>query len=150
MKRPEVIQRRKEAKRKYYSTPEGHDKINRLVRERQRRLYNSDETYREKKIAQCHARRTVSGLYTAEEFEAVKEFFDYSCAYCGKQVALTVDHVVPLASGGSNNIENIVPACLSCNCSKGSREMLSWYTKQSFFSPERLSKIRYYIEEVML
>ena len=149
MKRPEVIQRRKEAKQKYYGTTEGHGKINRLVRERQRRLYNSEETYREKKIAQCHARRAVFGSYTAEDFEAIKEFFDYSCAYCGKQVGLTVDHVVPLASGGSNSIENIVPACLSCNCSKGAREMLSWCTKRSFFSPERLSKIRYYMEVVM-
>ena len=61
------------------------------------------------------------------------------CNVCGQEF-----------EAGSNNIENIVPACLSCNCSKGAREMLSWYTKQSFFSPERLSKIRYYMEEVMM
>jgi 5-methylcytosine-specific restriction endonuclease McrA len=35
---------------------------------------------------------------------------------CGKTgVALQPDHRVPLARGGSNAIDNILPACRSCN-----------------------------------
>jgi 5-methylcytosine-specific restriction endonuclease McrA len=37
------------------------------------------------------------------------------CAYCGQMPALGADHVVPLGRGGSNEMENLVPACLSCN-----------------------------------
>lgn len=39
------------------------------------------------------------------------------CHYCGN-LATTVDHVVPKASGGSGRKVNLVPACYSCNQSK--------------------------------
>ena len=31
------------------------------------------------------------------------------------------DHVVPLSKGGKDFMENIVPCCFSCNCSKGAK-----------------------------
>ena len=43
------------------------------------------------------------------------------CHYCGKKVgveALTLDHVVPVARGGSSNKGNVVPACQDCNQKK--------------------------------
>ncbi len=43
------------------------------------------------------------------------------CHYCGKQVgadALTLDHVVPVARGGSSTKGNVVPACAACNRTK--------------------------------
>jgi 5-methylcytosine-specific restriction endonuclease McrA len=41
---------------------------------------------------------------------------------CGRpDVKLTQDHVVPLARGGSNLIDNIQPLCASCNSSKGTQ-----------------------------
>jgi 5-methylcytosine-specific restriction endonuclease McrA len=35
--------------------------------------------------------------------------------------SLTLDHLVPLAKGGTGLFANIVPACLSCNDSKGAK-----------------------------
>ncbi|MDD4016931.1 MAG: HNH endonuclease signature motif containing protein [Kiritimatiellae bacterium] len=43
------------------------------------------------------------------------------CHYCGKHVgpeALTMDHVVPVARGGTSAKGNVVPACDACNKSK--------------------------------
>jgi 5-methylcytosine-specific restriction enzyme A len=43
------------------------------------------------------------------------------CHYCGKKFAaarLTMDHVVPLARGGTSTPGNIVPACKDCNREK--------------------------------
>ncbi|NBK77313.1 HNH endonuclease [bacterium D16-76] len=40
------------------------------------------------------------------------------CAYCGTQIAfddMQVDHVVPLRKGGSDTMDNMLPACRSCN-----------------------------------
>ncbi|WP_309474759.1 HNH endonuclease [Dissulfurirhabdus thermomarina] len=40
------------------------------------------------------------------------------CHYCGRFVgaaALTMDHVVPLARGGTSERHNLVPACKDCN-----------------------------------
>jgi 5-methylcytosine-specific restriction endonuclease McrA len=34
---------------------------------------------------------------------------------CGEAKPLTVDHVVPVSKGGSNDISNIQPLCLECN-----------------------------------
>lgn len=40
------------------------------------------------------------------------------CAYCGTRIAfddMQVDHVVPLRKGGADTIDNMLPACRSCN-----------------------------------
>ena len=44
-----------------------------------------------------------------------------TCHYCGKRVgaeALTMDHVVPVARGGTSSKGNVMPACAACNKSK--------------------------------
>lgn len=48
----------------------------------------------------------------------------FTCAYCGKHppdVLLEADHVIPLAAGGSSEMENLVTACWDCNHGKGAR-----------------------------
>lgn len=43
------------------------------------------------------------------------------CHYCGKKFPaseLTMDHVVPIARGGTSTPGNIVPSCRSCNRDK--------------------------------
>jgi 5-methylcytosine-specific restriction endonuclease McrA len=43
------------------------------------------------------------------------------CHYCGQRFdaeALTMDHVVPVARGGTSSKGNVVPACAACNKSK--------------------------------
>ena len=42
------------------------------------------------------------------------------CHYCGiEKKLLTIDHVVPLAQGGTSYITNLVGACSKCNSAKG-------------------------------
>lgn len=51
----------------------------------------------------------------------VYERDDYKCRYCNKQLTrftTTLDHVHPVADGGSNSLENLVTACLECNSKK--------------------------------
>lgn len=46
------------------------------------------------------------------------------CQYCGRvfpQRLLNLDHVVPLSRGGTSSWENVVCACVECNCRKGNR-----------------------------
>jgi 5-methylcytosine-specific restriction endonuclease McrA len=54
-----------------------------------------------------------------------------TCFYCSEaSKELTVDHVVPLSRGGEDSPANIVPACRSCNSSKGAKDAVSWYTER--------------------
>lgn len=55
---------------------------------------------------------------------AVLERDGFACHYCGRKpptVELLVDHVVPVADGGSNDIDNLVAACQECNSGKSDR-----------------------------
>lgn len=77
---------------------------------------------RDKMNAQNHRRRTsqtqAGGSYTAQEWQALCKQYSYACLRCGKQkpnIKLTADHVLPVALGGSSDIDNIQPLCLSCN-----------------------------------
>lgn len=48
---------------------------------------------------------------------------NHACRYCGKvapDVELRVDHVVPVALGGSDDPSNLVAACEPCNTGKSS------------------------------
>lgn len=50
----------------------------------------------------------------------------FTCKYCGAKppnVVLEVDHVIPVASGGTNAIGNLVTCCEACNAGKGARPL---------------------------
>lgn len=49
------------------------------------------------------------------------------CAYCGRKEELQWEHVIPLACGGPDTIDNLVRACRTCNQEKGGRDPLQWY-----------------------
>lgn len=61
------------------------------------------------------------------EWNELKARYDHSCVYClQKTNKLTMDHVIPLSKGGKHSIENIVPACGSCNSSKHVKDIYLW------------------------
>lgn len=62
-------------------------------------------------------------LSVKTRFEVLKRD-RFTCAYCGKhppEVLLEVDHIVPRAAGGSDDIANLTTACTDCNRGKGGR-----------------------------
>ena len=45
----------------------------------------------------------------------------FTCRYCGKQppeVVLVIDHMIPVAEGGTNEETNLITSC-PCNAGKG-------------------------------
>lgn len=83
--------------------------------------------------------------FSHQEWKECVIFFSGECAYCGstprKGQRLTRDHLLPVSQGGLTTQDNIVPACSSCNSSKGAEDFKEWYMKQAFFSQERLNRI---------
>lgn len=46
---------------------------------------------------------------------------NYQCKSCGKtqqEIILNVDHIIPLALGGSNDLSNLQTLCVICNTQK--------------------------------
>ena len=72
--------------------------------------------------------------------QSIYEAWDHCCGYCGEE-ATSLDHIVPRFKSGSNNRNNLVPACRRCNQNKASHDMEEWYRKQAYFCPDRLAKI---------
>lgn len=82
------------------------------------------EKFRHYLRAVSYRRRHASGSHTLGEWENLKAQYDWICPACRKRepkVRLTVDHIIPLSKGGSNNIENIQPLCGSCNSRKNAK-----------------------------
>lgn len=83
--------------------------------------------------------------YSHQDWKETVIFFGGECAYCGKTTRkgerLTRDHLVPVSQGGATTQRNIVPACASCNASKGAKEWREWFMSQPFFSQERMNRI---------
>lgn len=64
-----------------------------------------------------------------------------TCAYCGADgVALQKDCVLPISRGGRYTIENVVPACGSCNASKCNEEVTSWMRRRRLDEPAFLRR----------
>jgi len=67
------------------------------------------------------------GLGSKVRFEIFKRD-GFTCQYCGRKtpaVILEVDHVVPVASGGSDDTDNLVTSCFDCNRGKGATGLKS-------------------------
>lgn len=50
----------------------------------------------------------------------------FTCTYCGRKapdVVLEVDHIIPVAEGGKNDIMNLTTSCRDCNRGKGKRTL---------------------------
>lgn len=50
----------------------------------------------------------------------------FRCQYCGRSapdVILEVDHIVPVAEGGENDILNLITSCRDCNRGKGKQPL---------------------------
>lgn len=65
-----------------------------------------------------------------DQWEALKEAWG-GCAYCGATgVPLQRDCVLPISRGGRYTLDNIAPACRSCNASKWNQEVTGWLRRR--------------------
>jgi len=55
--------------------------------------------------------------------QQVVDYYGTVCWICRAPITGTVsiDHVIPRSRGGSDDLDNLRPACLRCNTSRGNR-----------------------------
>lgn len=110
-----------------YTGPRGAREC-RTCRDERRRAYKERNPSQWRAILKASKRRRraltrgVAATLSALEWEAIKQAYGFRCAYCGSSPqTLEQDHRVPLAAGGQHVIENVIPACRSCNSRKGTK-----------------------------
>lgn len=95
----------------------------------------------EKCLEICKRRRTLKkGIpyrLSIQQWQEIKNKFNNKCAYCGKEKPLTQEHFIPVVKGGEYSINNILPVCKSCNCSKGKQDFFEWYPRYRYYSKKR-------------
>ena len=78
--------------------------------------------------------------------QSIYEYWDHKCGYCGRE-ATSLDHIIPRFRSGSNNRNNLLPACQRCNNHKGSDKMEEWYQQQEFFTQAKMDIIQSWISQ---
>ena len=68
---------------------------------------------------------------SGEQWTALREAWGGGCAYCGVVgKPLQRDCVLAVSRGGRYTLDNIVPACGSCNTSKCNDEVTGWLRRK--------------------
>ena len=135
--------REKEAERKKRYYEANKEK----VAERHKQYYESPQgqavAFNIQQRRRAKEKQQGTGI-TKDQWLEMMKFFDFRCAYSGERLSnktRSIDHIVPLNSGGDNMIWNCVPMTRSLNSSKQDKDMLEWYRGQDCYDPNRLAKI---------
>lgn len=128
----------REQNRKHYNK----NKKQVLKRNREYALANLDivraasrrfkERHPERAMLDKHVRRArlagAEGKYTSEDLRRIRTAQRNKCAYCRSDLKISchVDHIYPLAKGGSNYARNIQFLCGPCNVAKNSKDPIDY------------------------
>lgn len=86
-------------------------------------VIDSRQKQAEKKVKKIHSQRRRSDF--AKNYDqlmlALIERDGYKCAVCGTIENLTIDHVIPLSKGGSDEIKNLRILCRAHNSKKSDK-----------------------------
>lgn len=86
-------------------------------------------------------KRALKSTLTLKQWEDIKAEFGQACAYCGKTKKLEIEHFIPLSINGELTINNVLPSCKTCNCSKSNKSFFTWYPNFKHYSKKREKKI---------
>ena len=79
-----------------------------------------------------HRDRTYS-----KHFQKLVEIYGSMCFYCGDEVAMTIDHVIPVSWRSISDIENLRPSCVLCNVIAGNKMFDGIEHKKQYINERR-------------
>lgn len=94
-----------------------------------RERYATNECYWKERRQHAKSKKRNIKPLPPEAQDILMEEFDGKCAYCGKP-ATSWDHIEPVSKGGDTTPGNVVPACLTCNSSKKTSDVIEWLDKK--------------------
>lgn len=103
------------------------EKANELHREWVR---NNPEKYKEAVRLGNLRKRSARGKVTNKQLEGRIALYGGMCSWCGEKTYEHIDHVIALASGGTNWPANLRPSCRRCNQKKNKHD---WSKRKPVF-----------------
>lgn len=114
--------------------PEKVAKQRRLWLEKNRhKIHEYNHTRRARKAGQTDPEALLEANKLVRKWRRQES---HSCTYCGENltsVTLVIDHVFPLAKGGTHSVDNIVVSCKSCNSSKGAKLLFTEWVPEFIY-----------------
>jgi hypothetical protein len=93
-----------------------------LVRGWDSTQFNSDSsTERVRKYRASRLKNGLSPVIDLQTSAFVLDRDNTTCVYCGSTEGLVVEHMYPIAMGGTDDTDNLACSCRRCNTSKGGR-----------------------------
>lgn len=121
---PEKIRasrRRRAKKNKIWLRPQNRARWNRWARQNKHKVNAIRHAYRARKAA-------ATGSWTKEDINRIFAAQRGRCAYCRKRLmkSVSIDHIIALSKGGTNEPRNIQLVCKSCNSAKKDKDPISF------------------------
>lgn len=111
--------RRENAKRKYHANPEQYKSRNRAWAAANPEAISARDARRRSREIEA------PGTHTPADLKRILHAQGHRCPYCRCDLRKTkkhLDHIMPLALGGSNDRTNLQYLCAHCNLSKGAKD----------------------------
>ena len=90
------------------------------------------------------AKRKTQAHILGIKLELLMKRTQCTCEYCQEDITersnLTLDHVVPLSKGGSNEVDNILISCTECNLKKDDLLLTDFILKYNIKITKRLAE----------
>ena len=115
---------------------------------------NNRELFNKHKQKRRAIKKGLVSTLTTKRWEEIKRDFNHQCAYCGMtekehikecEEQLHQEHFIPVSDKGEHTINNIIPACRSCNSSKGNKNFFEWYPDYKHYDKKRENFILEYL-----
>ena len=99
-------------------------------------------------------------MFTQQERYEIYNRTEGHCGICGRFIPLgeyTVDHIIPLSKGGTNDLDNLQACCSFCNKAKDDSmgedffqriENIFLYQAQLKYGKKKLKKLKKTLDEI--
>lgn len=125
---------------------ENPDRLRELGRSADRRRYLQKADYnkvwraKNREVVASHSRnrralvKNSEGIHTADDVNWLLRTQRYQCAVCRSDIKRSyhVDHILPLARGGSNDKTNLQVLCPTCNNQKHAADPIDFMQRKGF------------------
>jgi 5-methylcytosine-specific restriction endonuclease McrA len=95
------------------------------------------------------SKRDLPATLTVDQWLVTLKDFGGRCAYCYEKPYQVLEHFIPLELGGGTTVDNCVPACRSCNLTKGPWspfDLPYYYTRNAQRILAIAPKVKLYLE----